>query len=376
MKQKLSILIYSLASGGAEKVLSLLLFNLHKKYDITLFLMNNTIFYAIPKNLKIIYLENSNPMENGLKKFLKLPFLSWRYKKLNSANISLSFMNRPNYINILAKMMGMQSKIVVSERSMPSLQHKEGIQGMINRVLIKLLYPKADQIICNSIGNTQDLFDNFQIKDINTISNPIDIENIDNLAKVPLQYRDEKFIFITIGRLDRGKNHQILLETMKNIDAKLYIIGEGKLKNSLAEKIKFFNLQNKIILLGQQLNPYQYLVQADCFVFTSLHEGFPNVLLEALTCGLPIISTDCQSGPREILAPNSDINFQLKDNIELADYGILTPTKNVEKLQEAMSLIINNNSLRKNYQDKAKIRANDFKIDTIIKQYDEILCAE
>lgn len=85
-------------------------------------------------------------------------------------------------------------------------------------------------------------------------------------------------------------------------------------------------------------------------------------MVEALACRLPIISTDCQSGPREILAPNSDINFQLKDKVELAEYGILSPVKNVEKMKETMNLIINDESLRKKYQNKAKQRANDFRI--------------
>ena len=85
-----------------------------------------------------------------------------------------------------------------------------------------------------------------------------------------------------------------------------------------------------------------------------------------------LLSTDCKSGPREILAPNSDVSFQLKDKIELTEYGILTPIKNVDKLQETMSLIISDESLRKNYQDKAKHRANDFRIGKIIKEYEKV----
>lgn len=368
MKQKLSILIYSLASGGAERIMSLLLFKLQEKYDITLFLMNNTIFYNIPKNLKIVYLENSNSRERGLNKLLKLPLLSLKYKKLNRADISLSFMNRPNYINILAKIIGMKSKVVVSERSMPSLQHKYGIQGFINRFLIKFLYPKADTVLCNSMGNNHDLIDNFNIKDVKTIHNPIDIENINELVKIPIEYRDEKFTFITVGRLDSGKNHKILIEAMQDIDAKLYIIGDGELRNTLEKQIENLNLKDKVILLGIQPNPYQYLVKSDCFLFSSLNEGFPNVLLESLVCGVPIISTDCKSGPREILAPKSDVTFQLKDDFELAEYGILIPINNKISLIKVMNMIIRNEKLRNEYKDKSLSRAYDFKLDVIIEK--------
>lgn len=129
-------------------------------------------------------------------------------------------------------------------------------------------------------------------------------------------------------------------------------------------------------MLGKKENPFSFLSKADCFVFSSNYEGFPNVLVEALACGLPIISTDCQSGPREILAPTSNISFQLNDKIEFAEYGILVPIKNVEKLKEAMNLLINDKNLRKEYEEKGNFRANHFRIKKIIKQYERILCVE
>lgn len=374
MKRKLSILIYSLASGGAERVVSLLLGKLNVKYNITLFLMKDTIFYDIPKEIKIIYLENSNQKESGIKKLLKIPLLALKYKKLNKSEVSLSFMNRPNYINILAKIFGMKSKVIISERAMPSLQHSSGVQGKINKILIKNLYHHADVVTANSLGNSRDLEQNFGCRNVVTINNPFDILKIEELSQEPVKYRDDKFTFITIGRLDSGKNHNLMIEAIKSLDAKLFIIGEGELRDNLKLKIENLELTNKVILLGKQSNPYKYLNKADCFVFSSNYEGFPNVLLEALGCSLPVISTDCQSGPREILAPNSDISFQVKDKIEIAEYGIMTPTKSPKKLIKAMKLIIDDENLRRNYEKKAKKRASDFSIEKIIKQYEEILC--
>ncbi len=335
--------------------------------------MNQTIFYNIPSSIKIIYLEKSDPKESGIKKLLKLPALAWKYKKLNSSDISLSFMNRPNYINTLAKMMGMKSKVIISERAIPSLQHKVGIQGKINKLLIKILYSKADVITANSKGNSKDLINNFNIKNVVTIHNPFDVNKIKELSEEKITYRDNIFTFITIGRLDNGKNHNLMLLAMQNIDAKLYIIGDGELREQLEQQIIELELEKKVILLGRQENPYKYISKADCFVFSSNHEGFPNVLLEALACDLPVISTDCQSGPREILSPDSDAEHQIKDNIELVEYGILIPVDDEDNLIKAMDIMIKDEKLRESYKQKAVNRAKEFDKDIIIKEWIKIL---
>ena len=157
---------------------------------------------------------------------------------------------------------------------------------------------------------------------------------------------------------------------MQHLPAKLLIIGTGNLNHELHELIATYNLEKKVFLLGEQKNPFQYLLKSDCFLFTSNHEGFPNALVEALVCGLPAISTDCSSGPREILAPKSDISKQLKDTIEIAEYGILTPMNNETRLIEAMTIIMNDTKLRNNYSKNALKRANDFNVDKIIPKYE------
>lgn len=373
MKRKLNILTYSLASGGAEKVVSILLWELKNNFDITLFLMNKEIFYDVPKNTKIIYLENSNAQESGIKKLLKLLLLAYKYKKLSSCDISLSFMNRPNYINILAKLFGMRSTVVISERAMPSLQHKNGLQGFINRVLIRLLYGHANTIIANSQGNAQDLKDHFTCQNVRIIPNLFDIKKIQTLSKEDAKLDDKSFNFITIGRLDKGKNHILLIEAMRDIDARLYIIGDGELRSSLIQKVEQWGLTDKVFFLGRKKNPYKYLAKSDCFVFSSNHEGFPNVVLEALTCGLPVISTDCKSGPREILAPDLDIATSLQTNMQLAEYGILIAVGDVEAMRNAMKMIIDNKDLCIKYTQKAKKRASDFDLSQILTQWETLL---
>lgn len=376
MKKKLSILIYSLALGGAERVVSILAKELDKKYDVTIVLMNETVLYKIPKNINIYFINRSHSNESGMKKLFMLPIIGLKYKHFchkNNIDISLSFMNRPNYAALFSKIFGNKAKIIISERSQPSLQYQSGLQGWINKILIKSLYPKASAVIANSIGNSSDLNKNFKIKNIHTINNPIDLANIEYYSKENDIIKNDTFTFISVGRLDVGKNHSIIIDAMKNINAKLWIIGEGKLKESLKKQIEELNLTNKVFLLGHQKNPFKYMSKADCFVFSSSHEGFPNVLIEALACGLPVISTDCQSGPREILAPNTDSTKQISNEMELCEYGILTPINDCKILEETMLYMLENKNIQNTYKLKSKQRSSDFDKSLITKKFIDVI---
>ena len=326
MKKRVSILIYSLAGGGAERVVSILSDALSEEYDVTLVLMNNTIAFDIPRHIQIFFLENSDPHEHGMKKLLKLPLLGLRYKRFcqkNSIDISLAFTNRPSYISIFAKIFGNHIPTIISERTTPSMMYKENnLLSRVNKLLIRYLYPRADTIITNSEGNRLDLIKHFFIDPqcIETIYNPFDLTKIKQSAikEVP-EHSFDIFTFISVGRLDRGKNHRLLIEAFSMLEdtaTQLIILGEGVEREGLQRYIRSLSLQERVFLLGFDRNPYQYLIRSDLFVFTSRYEGFPNVLVESLACGLPVISTDCKSGPREILAPETRIDKQLRHGIE------------------------------------------------------------
>jgi len=285
-------------------------------------------------------------------------------------------MTRPNYINILEKLFGSGIKTIISERSYFSNQYNyTNLQSFINKKLVKL-YSFADLIVANADGNMHDLKENFHIKTkMRKIYNLIDIKMIDEKKRQPINIKKRGFTFVTIGRLDTGKNHLLLIKAIKDIDANLWIIGEGKLKDNLKLIIDNLKLNNKVKLLGRQNNPYKFLNKADCFVFGSNHEGFPNVLLEALACELPIVSTDCKSGPREILAPNTDFKIQTND-IEFAKYGILTGVENVHSMEKAMKKILNDGELRYNYAQKALTRAKEFDVKNLTKEWEKVLNGE
>ncbi len=160
---------------------------------------------------------------------------------------------------------------------------------------------------------------------------------------------------------------------MKEVNGNLYIIGDGKLRDKLNRLISDLNLENRVFLLGKQKNPYKFLSKADIFLFSSNREGFPNVLVEALTCKLPVISTDCKSGPREILAPDSNIEYSLKDSIEIANYGILTPTNSIEKMIKAIKILQKNSKLMLEYRKKSLNRAKQFHKNRIVNDFINII---
>lgn len=380
MNKKVVILINSLDGGGAERVVTTLLNNLVNEYECHLILIENKISYELDKKINVINLsEDSN--QNGIIKLIRLPLIAYKLnkviKKYKFSQVT-SFLYRSNYVNILAKYLS-KHKCIISERIAPSSMYEDNsISSKISKILIKNLYNKADKIISVSKAIENDLLKNFNINvKQNVIYNPYDIEKIKELSEISISYNIEKEkSIITVGSLGKRKNHSLLINAFSKIDDeeyKLYILGKGEEEINLKILIKNLNLEKRVIFLGFDSNPYKYLSKCSIFVLASNSEGFPNVLVEAMLCGCSVISTDCLSGPREILTLNSNINFKLKDKLELADYGILTPLKNIEIMKEAMNLLINNENLRKIYQEMAKKRGNEFRIEKIIKQYENII---
>lgn len=346
----LVILIYSLGPGGAERITSLLLEHLSQEYKITLVLLEDICHYEIPSNVKKVILGKNSVRESGLKKLLKLPILAYQYSKIiRHCTHSFSLMTRPNYINILASFLSKNAKIFISERSYPSKQYGYGdLQSKINRFLIKTLYKKADKISANSPQNLQDLITNFHIPSskASLLENCFDLQKIQNLSqeftplkeKILQKKQEGKRIFISIGRLDSGKNHALLidaLESLKEQNIFLFLIGEGVLKSTLQAQINALNLTNHIELLGATTNPYAPLSVADFFLFGSNHEGFPNVLVESLALGIPVITTDC--APEGILQCT-----QKMQNFKIGKCGITTPLKDKKAMQEAILWALQN----------------------------------
>ena len=379
IRPKLLIFINTLQLGGAERVVSLLLNHLNREFDIHLGLYNNIIDYAIPAEIPILDLKQ--PLrQSKLAMLWRLPALSYkvyRYCKENSINISVSFLYRPCYINALMKALwGYKGNVIMCESTHQTtiLEGKSIFYRQFSKFMVRFSYKRANLILANSYSMQTDLIENFSIRTpVRVIYNPIDLNFIrTHIDEIPdFAFDPSIFHFITVGGLRSEKNQLLLLQAffiLKNLPCKLLIVGGGLMENLLRQKIDDLGMNDKVVLHGFDNNPFKYVSRSDCFVLSSDVEGFPNVLIEALACGKPVISTDCNSGPRELLAPATDLHHRAVNNYEIGDYGILTPINDVLALAAAMRRIYEDSQLRNSLKDKAERRAGQFDVDEV-KQY-------
>jgi len=373
--KKIIFLIPTLSIGGGERVVSELSLNLPKSIEKTIVLFKEDISY--PYKGKIISLGVNFSSKNiFLKGFYYLLGLL-RFKKIvenEKPDYVISFGHIANIINILSR-----AKSIVRVDNYFSSALK-GFGGRIYKFFIKLLFNKAHLIVEVSKASAHDLVENFGIKKekIKVIYNPLNIKEIDNLAKEPLEQKYQEIfknpVIINMGRLNNQKGQHYLIEAFKNIkgaikNAKLVILGRGELEKELKKLSESYGLKNDIYFLGWQKNPFKFLARSKVFILSSLWEGLPYVLLEAMACGLPIVSYDCKSGPREILAPDTDFLAEAK-NIEYAKYGALVENRKKELLSQAAIKMLSDDNLLNKYREKSRERALAFDIRDIIKKWE------
>ena len=372
---KLFILIPSLEKGGIERSMSMLSRGLlDRGWDVSIISekpSKESISY-FDERVKLLSLgssfinQNSNIIFSIFKNSLYY-FKIKKYIKKYSPDVLLAVKNIP--VSIFLKIiLKNKFKLIIREAVNPkysSITQRSLLSRIFVNNLKKLLYPKADNIIAISEGVKQSLVKNFNLDSskIQTIYNPSADEKILSLAKEDID-RDlisNRPLIVSIGRLTKQKDHITLLKAFNkihsNIDCNLYIIGEGSERRNLEKFIKNNNIDNKVKLLGYQNNPWKFLSKSNLFVLPSIWEGFGNVIVESMLIGIPVISSDCPSGPREIL--NNGKSGKL---FQVGDYN------NLAKIME--EIISSDNSELINY---AKLRSKDFTIEKITQEYQKVL---
>ncbi len=384
VNNKIAFLINNFYAGGAERALSIIIEKLQEEFEIELICLEKRDFYSVPKNVKRIYLSNLTGEESGIIKLLYLPIFAWKLKKYTSKNgikFVQSHLFRANFTNIIATILGGKHRTQLVNSTLISRYLNKGIGGKINLTLIKLLYPKANLIIWKSKGMKKDAEELFSLRTRQiVINNPINLEKIKNLSKervTEFSFTKDKIYIISVGRLIHLKRKQDLIKVLPYLpkEVEVILIGDGNEKDKLIELSKKLDVKDKVHFIGNTVNPFKFLSKSDIFINTSETEGFPNVIVEAMAFGLPVISSDCISGPREILAPNTDINKRLNngDGIEMAKYGILYPIGDKESLLKAINVVLKDRYLREKYSKVALLRAKEFSTEKIIPFYKKVI---
>ena len=321
MKKKVLIFIPSIEDGGVEKNLFEVSNYLNKKkINLEILSCNNNMAAKFSDGIKFIGTKNTF-WHNRYKpiKYVVCLLLLFFYL-VNKKNKPLIFSFQANiYAILVAKILN--TKIITRSNSAPS----GWSQNIIKNFLYKFLINLADDVMVNSLEFKKSFDKKFSCK-TTCIYNPFNKSLIKNKLKNKkkiLFFKKNHLNIISVGRLTDQKDHLTLLRSIKllkpNFKIRVIIIGKGYTKKKLHSFIIENKLQNKVKLLGYTNNPFPYIASANIVILTSKFEGLPNFLLEAQYLKKYIISTNCPTGPKEIL-----LNGKAGDLIKVGDYKKLS----------------------------------------------------
>ncbi len=379
--KNIGILLPTINSGGAERAATRISKILNGTYNVYLILFEDTYMkYNYAGTLINMNIPAKNGIFSKVFSFFRRCRRMKKIKKENKLDAVISFLQGPNFVNILSDFKN--CKTVISVRNYILKEKQQGFINKMSDFLIKILYRKAEIIISVSEEIKKSLIENYKLdaNKIKVIYNPYDIAEIEKHSEEELDSFTDFFndgnIFISVGRIMYQKGFWHLIKAFKLVsekesDAKLAIIGVDYMQGKCQKLADELGLKDRVLFAGYQNNPFKFIKRSSAYVLSSLYEGFPNSLAEAMSCKKPVIAVDCKSGPREILFKELDLNRQV-NGVIYADYGILTLpleededfslsfTKGEEILGEAMLQVISDKKINEEYSLKAWQRANDF----------------
>lgn len=384
--KKIIFLIPTLAGGGAERVVSELSCNMPADIEQHIVLFAPKIGYPHKSKLSSLGLDVRTSGNIFLKPAVIIKrFLRFRkIAKEIGPDAVISFL-QGNILNVMVAMsLGKNRyRVVLSERTAISeiALIMKGLYGFINRMVIRFLYKRADRIIAVSEYIKDCLVDKFVAdpSKVTVIYNPVDSERITAMAREDALhpwFKEDVPIIINVGRLSAQKNQRELILALPELkgssNCRLVIIGEGELEDELRRMAASLGVDNRVLFMGHQDNPFKHIARSRVFVLPSLYEGFPNVLVEAMAAGCPVIAADCPSGPSEILKPESPKCGESEGLVETR-YGMLFPSGDRQAMISGIKKLIDDGKMRLWYTEAAKKRVIDFNTKITVEKYLAVL---
>jgi len=387
--KKVLLVSQSLTGGGAEKVVANLSLELSKKYSVYIVTyQKDEIEYEYAGTRINIDCKGGDvgtvqKIRNGIWRIKKLKEIKKKYK----IDCAISFLPQTDYANVFSRTR--REKIIIEVSSNTSAAFK----GTLSRIIRKVVLLKSDKIVTVSKGSQFDLIELFKLpqEKISYIYNTCDIATIKRKALLSSECSVDYPYVVAMGSFRKPKGHWHLIKAFSLIkkdypELKLAIIGDGEYKKQYLKLIDNLGLEvDDLILPGFIDNPYPIISRASLFVFPSVYEGFGNAIIEAMACGVPVVSSDCKYGPREIIAPKIGLSDEINE-ILITDYGCITPhlgdedidcsnkiTEQEKLLYQAMKRVIGNKDISFKLSENGKKRCLAFDNSIICEKWSEVI---
>ena len=404
--KKLLLVIPNLGLGGAQRVFHDHSVELARYYQVTEAVFNTDGGNLYPSGNELVSLDvdgGGSPL-NKLRNFGRRVARLRALKQQLPAAVSISHLEGADYVNLLSKG---REKVILCIHG--SKLHDANITGLVGwlrmKVLMPLLYNRADKIVTVSRDIGPELIQGFGVKPekLQTINNFFEVAHIEAKALEPLSAAEQAVyaaapVLVTSGRLTLQKNQAPLLDIFAALrrqqPVQLVFVGDGELRGALVAYALALGLRvyeawaqvpltpdYDVYFLGLQQNPFKYLRPATAFVFPSAWEGFPMALGEAMICGLPVLSADCPTGPREMLAPDAPVPHPALRQAEEGPYGVLLPMLTQPATQaadqavweQALRELLANPQRQQQLGQQARLRMDDFARERIFGQWIQLV---
>ena len=298
-------------------------------------------------------------------------------RKLGEDAVLVTVMEEAAVVAWLAQAAGRFPYVVslhIFESAYLRMLYRQPDRRIAEQQLLSVACNDAESVVFPSQGCCSDLKQNFAVARarIRSIWNPVDCARVRRQSfqrlEVVERWREEAqcFRMVHVGRLDPQKNHDLLLAScrelkMRRRDFSLAIVGDGHDRLHVQQRIDVLGLGNSTFLVGEQPNPFPWIAAADVLLLTSHFEAFALVLVEAMACGVPVISVDCPAGPAEVL--------------NKGEFGLLVPSDDPMLLADAVERLMDDPSLGRHLAGLGYQRAQAFDVKKIISDWEALIDA-